>query len=162
MTSIPERARTIAALKVIDDLVKRQTGTDKQSLLDALRELGVKGAVDAVMPDGTHLGRVTVCKGKTAAKVTDYDALTEWVTEHHPHQVVTVTSVRPAFIASLLKSAQDAGEPVDSSGEVVPGVEVFEGSPYLSTSLAHGAAEVVLAAVRSGVLQPLALPGGEP
>ena len=126
MTTIPERARTIAALKVIEDLVKRQTSADKQSLLEVLRDLGVKGAVDAVMPDGTHLGRVTVCKGKTSAKVTDYDALTEWVQANHPHHIMTATSVRPAFLASLLKCAQDAGEPVDSTGEVVPGVEVFE------------------------------------
>ena len=57
---------------------------------------------DAVMPDGTHLGRVTVCKGKTSAKVTDYDALTEWVQANHPHHIMTATSVRPAFLASLL------------------------------------------------------------
>jgi hypothetical protein len=160
MTDIQEQIRTIAALKVIEDLVKQQTGTDKQRGMAALQELGVRGAMEARMPDGTPLGTVSIRKGRVTAKVTDLDALTEWVENHHPEHIVTVTSVRPAYVSVLLKQAQDAGAPVDKTGEVIPGVSVTEGEPYLATTLTNGAAKVVLAAVRSG-WQPLALPGGD-
>lgn len=162
MSALPERTRTIAALKVLSEIVGKQTIADKDALMSALRDLGVKGSVDAVMPDGTPIGTVTMNKGRTVAAVNDRAAFTAWVAKNHPQQVseVTTTVVRPAFEMAVLKSAQKAGEPVDvKTGEAIPGVGVIVGEPFLTTRLADEAHDVVLTAMRTG-FQPLALPGG--
>lgn len=163
MTSIPEQSRTVAALKVIAEVVKTQQGDEKAAFLKALQDLGVKGTVEAKLPDGTQIGSVTMCAGRSSAKVTDRAAFTKWVEENHPDQVTKpiLTLVRPAFEMAVLKAAKDAKAPVDQNGEVVPGISVDEGEPYLTTTLADGAAQVVLSAIKSGTIQPLALPAGE-
>ncbi len=112
------------------------------------------------MPDGSKLASISVAAGRTTARVADADAFLTWVFENHPSEIETVktTRVRPAYERAVLDSAKKAGVPVDATGEVVPGVEVGDGEPYLVTKLADGAHERVLSAIQRGAIQPLALP----
>lgn len=159
MTDIPQLAREHAALKVVADVVKAQQDVTKDQLSTAMGDLGVK-SVTAKLPDGTELGSVSLAKGRVAARVKDPVAFANWVAEQYPSEVEI--RIRPAFEKSLLDDAKKVGSPVDRhTGEVIPGVEIGQGEPYLTTRLSEDAHGAVLAAIRAGDIQALALPAGE-
>jgi hypothetical protein len=123
----------------------------------------------ATTPGGDDIGTVTLAKGKTTANVTDLDAYEAWAGEAHPEWVETVTITRVNLDATtrLLAAARKLGVAVDAeTGEVVPGITVYEGDPYPMVKLAEGAREAVAKAWRSGELAELvsgllAIKGGE-
>lgn len=158
----PELARTVAALKAVGEILGGQQSAEKDALLKALSDAGIKQQ-EVTLPDGSKLASISVAAGRTTARVADSEAFLEWVFNHHPAEVETIktTRVRPAYERSVLDAAKKAGLPVDSTGEVVPGVEVGDGDPYLVTKLADGAHQRVLAAIQQGAIMPLALPSGE-
>lgn len=158
--SIPEVARAVAALKVMSDLVKNQQGTEKGALMAQLNGLGVNGTVNATLADGTPLGTVGMVKGRTTATIDNDAALTAWVEDNHPGEIETVRRVRPGYVKKLLDAAKVKGAAVDAHGEVIPGILVGEGDPYLSVRLADDAEQAVVSALESG-FQPLALPAGD-
>jgi hypothetical protein len=95
--------------------------------------------VGAYLPDGTKLASVTRSEGRISAHVTDEAAALKWCTERYPDEVETVRIIRPAFLKMLLDTAKDGDVGVDPrTGEVLPFIEVTQGSPFvtvLSTAL---------------------------
>ncbi len=158
----PELARTVAALKAVGEILGSQQSTEKDALLRALKDAGIKQQ-EVTLPDGSKLASISVAAGRTTARITDSAAFLEWVFNHHPSEIETLktTRVRPAYERSVLEAAKKAGEPVDATGEIVPGVEVGEGDAYLVTKLADGAHQRVLSAIHAGQIQPLQLPAGD-
>lgn len=76
------------------------------------------------LPD---IGTVSLPVSKETVYVTDEQALVEWAKRDWPGEVVTVESIRPAFLKVLLENvAVAAGEvAVDSgTGEIIPGLAV--------------------------------------
>lgn len=93
-----------------------ETGTDRTTVKDS---------------QGAKLGTVSYAQGRTSAYVADDATFLAWVEENHPDRMVRV--VDPTWKTQLLSACTANGEPVDpSSGEVVPGVEMTQGRPYVS------------------------------
>jgi hypothetical protein len=101
------RERAIAAMQ--------EQASEKQAVLDAA---------------GDRLGTVTYTEGELAAKVTDGAALTRWVQENHPSEIVP--TVNGAFLSLLLaRAVEQARADGVASGEVLPGISVAYPEPVL-------------------------------
>lgn len=154
--SIKDDARAVMAAKLVADTVKGYGDTAKQSVHAAMVDAGIE-RVRVTDDDGTDLGAVTLAAGRRAAKVTDEGAFTEWVAQRYPTEVVP--TVRDATRRKLLDEATKAGDPVDTNtGEVIPGVEVLAGEPYVMCRPTEVAREQMAAALAGSDL--LALGGG--
>lgn len=143
-------ARDLAVLKVLSERLK-----EARALLEKqARELMEPVDRMAVKMDGELVGTVTVVNGRRSARVVDDAALLRWAREHHPSEVHTVESVRPAFVTAVLDAAKQAGESVDPiNGELgVPGVVVTTGDPYPMIRLTADADAVVSVAWQAGRL----------
>lgn len=109
---------------------------------------------------GGKLGHVTVATGSTRAKVTNDTALTKWVAEHHPDEIVQ--SVRSSYVNKILDDAKHYGQAVDvTTGELIPGVDVRVGNPYVTVKLADDAAETIAAHWDTALRHVPELPGGD-
>lgn len=117
--------------------------------------------VNATLPDGTVIGTVTIGKPAEAARVTDERALLDWVKSNRPDEIVE--SVRTSYVDQLKRDAKVHGYPVDkSTGEIIPGVELVEGSPSYRPVVDKGAVPVLRQRLAEIVSQGLLeLPGGE-
>ena len=98
-----------------------------------------------------------------AVKVSDLDALTEWVWERHPTEVVLAPTIRPAWLTGLLSRAKPAGDVAcdPETGEVIPGLGVraggvFSGIRIVPTPAAKQALAAVAKAHVADVLPTLA------
>lgn len=112
----------------------------------------------AQLGDG-KLGHVTVANGSTRAKVTNEDAFTKWVADNHPDEIVQ--AVRPSYVNKILSDAKHYGQAVDvTSGELIPGVDVAVGNPYVTVKLAEDAAEIIAANWDTALRHVPELPGG--
>jgi hypothetical protein len=147
-------ARDLTVLKVLSERIREA----KALLEQQARELMEPVDRMAVKMDGELLGTVTVTNGRRTARVVDDAAFLRWVKEHHPSEVHTVESVRPAFIGALLDASKGFGDAVDPvTGETgVPGVVVSTGDPYPMIRLTADADAVVSVAWQAG---RLTLPG---
>jgi hypothetical protein len=110
---------------------------------------------------GQPVAKASMVHGRTKLVVTDEQALLDWVTDLHPTELVY--QVNPAFMKQLETRAKELGHPVDSNGELVPGVELVEGEPYVSVRKAEGAEMVIAELFRTGKvgldgIQPAPLP----
>lgn len=113
----------------------------------------------ATLPDGVRLGKVTKSGGKQTPTVTDEKAFLAWVQKNHPTEIET--TVRPAFRDKVLASAKTHGTAVDTTtGEVIPGVELRTGNPYITFRSERGYQEVVAARWQE-IAGPALLMGGE-
>jgi hypothetical protein len=157
MGDMKQAARSAMAAQLIAKLVGDHAGGFKSDLLTLMADSGAE-RVRVHDDDGTDLGAVSITAGRTSAKVTDVAAFTAWVADRYPTEMVQ--QVREAFARKLLDAAVAAGEPVDAvTGELMPGVQVCTGEPFLSvrpTADARVRMRETLQA--SGLLQ---LPGGE-
>lgn len=142
-------ARDLAVLKVVAERVRDARAAAEREAR------GVMEAGDrmAVKVGDELLAQVTLVNGRRTARVEDEAALLAWVAEHHPSEVQTVRSVRPAFLTALLERARVAGEPVDpQTGEVIPGVSVGAGEPYPQVRLTADADALVAVEWQAGRL----------
>lgn len=122
-------AKRVVAAKLVGDEIKNIEKAAKADLLEQMGDLGVR-TLD-VESDGVKLAVISKTAGKVAAKVVDEAALLKWVTANRPDQLRQI--VHEAFVKSLLKSAAEQGDAVDEkTGEVIPGIEVTAGDPYVS------------------------------
>jgi hypothetical protein len=157
VTGIQDAARTAMAAKLITDVVAAEHKPVKADLLDRMVDNGVE-RVRVVDVDGDNLGAVTLNAGRKSAKVTDPAEFTAWVADRYPGEMVQ--AVRESFVKKLLDAATAENVPVDTAtGEVIPGVEIVAGEPYLTVrpnDLARTRMRATLLA--SGLLQ---LPGGD-
>lgn len=132
-----------------------------KQLKDAAKaELQSLEAGDAVTGKwhGQPVAKATMTAGRSKIVVTDPCALLEWVRRFRIQEVVE--SVNPAYVSSL-KSAD--GIVIDNIGDSPPGVEVQQGSSYVSIRKADGAEAVIAELFRSGAvgldgITPAALP----
>jgi hypothetical protein len=96
----------------------------------------------ATLSDGTRLGKVSKVRGRETVQVVDEKAFTAWVTATYPTEIET--NVRPAFREKVMSSAKAHGMAVDGkTGELIPGIEIACGSPYISYRSDKGSAEVI-------------------
>jgi hypothetical protein len=143
MTDARTLAVHVVALRVLADRVKDRTAEVKAELQ---AQLDVGDRKNAQLPNGDSVGAITYTRGRSGARVVDEKAFTEWVTANYPDELVT--TVRSSFRDAVLANAKTAGAPVDSNGEYVPGVGLYQSEPYLSAKPLPGAAGVILSAVR--------------
>jgi len=96
----------------------------------------------ANLSDGVRLGKFTKTRGRLAPTVTDEATLLKWVQAHYPDEIEP--AIRPAFRTKLLDTAKKYGEAIDlSTGEVVPGIELRHGDPFISFRSEPGYQQVV-------------------
>jgi hypothetical protein len=134
-------ARDLMVLKALLDRVAGAMVVAKADTLGAM-EVGERLVVKI---GDEPIGTVTVAHGRVSARITNPRALVAWVKVNHPTEVVTTEQVRSSFVAALLKRAKDGGE-------VIPGVEVSEGDPYLLAPVDDVAAKVIAQAWADGSL----------
>jgi hypothetical protein len=133
--------------------------------LKAAREETGATRIEASLPDGTVVAKVTLVSPGKAAEVADEEAFLGWVRDHRPDQIKrqVVTSVYPAFVKALLAQMTAAGVPqwVDQETGVVhevPGVRMQPRASYTRTTWEAAGPDTVAAAWQSGALTALVLP----
>lgn len=131
MSEIKDLARVAMVSKLIADTARAEGNASREELAAVMAFDGLE-RVRVLGDDGTDYGTVVLASGKRTAKVTDPAAFAAWVAARYPGEVVP--TVRPAFQERLLAAATKAGDPVDvGTGELIPGVELSQGEPYLTT-----------------------------
>jgi predicted metalloendopeptidase len=126
-------SRTVIAAKLVADEFKALEAEAKARVLELSKETGAT-TFTVKDDDDTKLGTVSVSDGKTSAEITNEAALYQWVKKNRPDQLVEV--IAPAYLKALLKAAVESGDGVavdEDSGEVIPGIEVSVGDPYVSS-----------------------------
>lgn len=122
-------AKRVVAAKLVGDEIKNIEKAAKGELLEQMSGLGVR-SLD-VEVDDVKLAVISKTAGKLSAKVTDEAALLKWVKANRSDQLRQV--VEDAYVKALLKSAVENGAAVDEeTGEVIPGIEVAQGAPFVS------------------------------
>lgn len=152
MGDMKAAGRTAMAAKLISDMVTAEHKPVKADLLADMLAAGVE-RVGVTDDAGLKLGAVSLACADVKAKVADERAFTAWVAARYPDEMVEV--VREAFAKKLLDGATAAGEPIDpATGEVVPGVELAPGEPYLTVRpTADAKARMRETILASGLLQ---------
>lgn len=130
MNDMKRLGREVAAANLIADEIEARGAAAKAELLDAFAETGAD-RVTVTDDDGAKLAVVSKGAGRTSAAVVDEDAFADWVEANYPTAIVR--TIAPDVRLRLLNAAKKAGEPVDvATGEVIPGVEIRTGAPYVS------------------------------
>jgi hypothetical protein len=156
MGDMKQAARSAMAAQLISALVADHGRAFKADLLAQMVDGGSERQ-RVRDDDGTDLGTVSTSAGRKAAKVTDVRAFTDWVAQRYPTELVQV--VAEAFVRKLLDAALAAEAPVDvRTGEVIPGVEVVTGEPFLTVRPTTDAKTRMRETLRTSGL--LALPSG--
>lgn len=128
--NLRDLARVAMASKVLGDAAKEEGAAARA----ALGQQMLDGGVERVRVTGEHdadYGTVVCAPGRRSAGIVDEDAFTAWVAKRYPEQMVM--TVRPSFRELLLGRATRLGDPVDKeTGEVIPGVTMRQGDPYLT------------------------------
>lgn len=100
--------------------------------------------ITAKLPDGTVIGTVTIGKPAQSPMVVDERALLDWVRENRPDEVVE--SVRASYVDHLKEQVRKHGHAFDAeTGEIIPGIELREGSPSYRPSVDKDAVPVLQA-----------------
>lgn len=156
-------------LKVLALEVAREVERTRDALEPTIRP---GGRVVGVLPDGTEVGAVVRGKRARSAIVTDEAALLAYVERARPDEVVTTKSIRSSFRTWLLEEAkrqltdpEGAGLVVDKDGEIVPGIELREGSasykPDVSPAGYMALRKVLAELLGTELAEALALTAGE-
>lgn len=156
MGDVKGAARSAMAAQLLSAVIADEHKPVKVTLLADLLDLGAE-RIRVTDDDGAELGAVVVAAGKPKARVVDERAFLAWVVDRYPAEVVQV--VRESFARAVLAAATAAGDPIDArTGEVIPGVEMSAGEPYLTVRPATHAKERMRGLLlSSGLLQ---LPAG--
>jgi hypothetical protein len=130
MGDMKQAARSVMAAQLVAGIIAEHSKPLKADLLADMTDLGAE-RIRVTDDDGTDLGAVSISAGRTTAKVTDRRAFVDWVARRYPNELEHL--VRAAFEKKLLDAATAAGDPVDAAtGEIIPGVEVLAGDPYVT------------------------------
>ncbi len=149
MTTLREQALRVAVLRALTDRIIEARDAARAELQATLTELGADRATAEL--DGVKVASLTLAGGKRSARVADERAFLSWVQTHRPGEVEQ--RVRDAYRRQLLDAASAAGAPVDpNTGEVIPGVEVADGTSYIATTFTPGGRERIAAAWVAGEL----------
>jgi len=167
--SLNDAAAREAVLKALSDRIGealKEARAEVQAELDAAA--GVR-QIEARLPDGKLVAKVSLTDPAPAATVTDPEAYLAWVRDRHPAGQANVTrrlvtEVRPAFTTALLAEITAAGVPQwcdEETGEVhaVPGVEIrATRSRSHSVRFEKTGRELVAEAWQAGLLADVVLP----
>jgi hypothetical protein len=147
-------------LATLRALKNRVMEVETEINLDLLSSLSEGDAKAATLDDGTRLGKVSVARGpQTPAVVNEREFLT-WVKNSYPSEITE--TVRKSFRTKVLESARTHGVAVDEkTGEVIPGVTLRVGNPYISFRGTPGWEQLVAFHWQELTDLVLALPGGE-
>jgi hypothetical protein len=149
-------AKRVVAAKLVGDEIKNIEKAAKAELLEQMGAIGVR-TLDVAGDDDTKLAVISKAAGRKTAKV-DESALLAWVKANRPDQIREI--VAPAYIESLKKLAVEHGDAVDeTTGEVIPGIEVEQGDPSVSTRPTAEAKALIRDLLKGSDLLELA--GGE-
>lgn len=99
---------------------------------------------------GQIVAKATKTKGRAKLVVTDQNAFVNWVAGHHPTEITS--QVNPAFLKHIESRAKEYGAPIDTLGEVIPGVELVDGDPYITVRKEKDASFIVAQLLSSGQL----------
>lgn len=156
MPALKDVALKVAVLSMLADKIKVALMDARSDQEAAMKDAGADG-VNVELPDGQRVARVSLVAGRSSARVADEDDLLAWVRDNHPDElehVPATTRVKPAFVNQLLADACATGTPIDvDTGELIPGIGVTKGEPYISTSQKRP--KLIEAAWRDGVINPL-------
>jgi hypothetical protein len=127
-------AEKLAALETYLKVLKPAAETLRAAVTADMGRRHVE-RVGAYLPDGTKMAAVGYSDGRKTARVTDEAALLKWCLETHPDEVQTIQVVRPAFLKLILDNSKEDGLGADPrTGEVLPFIEVAQGSPYITVT----------------------------
>lgn len=121
--------RDAAARAVVFQVIEQAAKARKDEAKAELTQLE-SGDTVAGKWDGVTLGKATKTSGRTKLVVTDEAALLEWLQANHPTEIVV--SPNPAYLKALESTARNVGAVIDNQGEIVPGVQLEHGDPYIS------------------------------
>lgn len=166
--SLKETAGRAAVLQALYEEIGAQLKAAKAEQaagLKAAREETGATRIEASLPDGTVVAKVTLVSPGKVAEVVDEQAFTAWVRDNRPDQIrrQVVTSVYPTFVKALLAQMNAAGVPqwVDQESGVVhevPGVRMQPRASFTRTTWEKSGPDAVAAAWQSGALTGLVLP----
>ncbi|MFE2346426.1 hypothetical protein [Kitasatospora cineracea] len=165
LKDIATRAVVLQALAdAVDAELKAVKAEQAAGLKQAKQDAGTR-QIEATLPDGTVVAKVTLISPAPAATVTDSAAFTAWVRDNRPDQIKRefVTTVHPAFVTSLLKEMTAAGVPKwcdKETGEVheVPGIVMQPRAANTRTTWERDGKASVAEAWKAGLLAGIALP----
>lgn len=166
---LKDNATREAVLKALYDAIGDELKACRaqvQAGLDEAQETSGTRQIEAPLPNGSVVAKISLTDPKPTASVADEAAFLAWVRDSHPSEVERrfVTEVRPAFATRVLAEMTAAGTPrvVDTeTGEVhdVPGVEIrATRARSHSVRFEKTGREDIAHAYRSGLLGHLVLP----
>lgn len=137
-----DEANRIAAVKILKDHLTKLDRAERDSLAEYMTP---GDAITARLGD-LKLGKVSMREGSLSARIVDADAFLAWVKQERPDEIVVTESVRELHVKQCMERVKE--------GEILPGIEIREGSPTLAlTGVASDAYEAILAAIRTGQLE---------
>ncbi|MFF8953852.1 hypothetical protein ACF09I_34400 [Streptomyces sp. NPDC014940] len=160
--SLKDTARAVAVLSTLADAIGDQLKAAKREL-----ETGLKAAkaetgtqkISVSLDEGQDVGTVSLVQPKATAAVTDLDAFTAWVLEHHAGEITRrfVTEVKPGFQKKILAEITAAGvaewaDPETGVIHEVPGVEMQGRAPYTRLTVPDTGKDAIAEAWRQGRL----------
>lgn len=152
MTNPRETALALAVVTTIADAASERKDQLRAQLLHELNTVGAD-AVRAEL-DGNRIARTSLIAPQSKVSVADEEGFTVWVIQNYPTEVITTTTVRPAFKEFFLKGLEIVGEDIidPKTGEVVPCVRARQGAPYVSTKFESDGRAKILEALSNQTL----------
>lgn len=145
-----ERLRDAATRAAVWQTIEARAKELKDEARSELSGIEV-GETVAAKWNGQLLAKASMPKGRAKLVVTDEAALLSWVQDHHPTEIVV--TVNPAFLKAVETLAKERGAPVDSQGELIPGLELAISEPSVSVRKEPDALGIVAEMLRAGQLQ---------
>jgi hypothetical protein len=142
-----DEMRSAAARAVIFSVLEQEAKKHKDAAKAELAQLQPGDTIGGSW-DGQLLGKATKTAGRTKLVVTDERALVEWLKEHHPTELVMMPNT--AYLKALESAAREVGAVIDNMGEIVPGLELVNGDPYVSVRKEKDAPFVVAQLLSGG------------
>lgn len=142
-----ENPRISAGRAVVGKVVAEQLSAGNKAvrnLVEPLMEPGEK--MKATLPGGMPIGTVQRTEVSNTVTVNPTELLA-WVRKHRPDQIEE--QVSPAYLAHLQEICRKHGVAVDeTTGEIIPGVELREGSSSFRVTPSKEGREYVLQKLR--------------
>lgn len=162
MSGIQEHARVVLGAMLFTGAVKDEYSAD-EATAEVMKWMAANGVKTIEVQDatGAKMGTLSLGgAGKLKPHIPDMDTVVEWAIREHPSEVQYKPSLRPAFLAKILKDAEANGAPVDTTtGALIPGIEMRPAAPTFSRRPTSEAKDRMRLLVRNRVLPQLPAPG---
>ena len=152
--------RDLARRAILESAILKELDALNADTRGALAESGMQPGDRVTVGD---LGYVQVTNPRPSRRVVDWAALTRWVEQHAPDQIITTTQISPSFIKAVVASGEYTSP---TTGEVLEpdGVGTVPGTPQLRvvpTGVAQEAARALLGALPLAIEPGTARPESE-